>query len=59
VTTLYRRDGPAPSIALAIGSLFPFRPHGKRYTEEQLTAMRGGLTVEKYRAKFLKKWGKR
>jgi hypothetical protein len=29
------------------------------YTEEQLTAMRGGLTVEKYRAKFLKKWGKK
>jgi hypothetical protein len=27
------------------------------YTEEQLTAMRGGLT--KYRAKFLKKWGKK
>jgi hypothetical protein len=26
------------------------------YTEKQLTAMRGGLTVGKYRAKFLKKW---
>jgi hypothetical protein len=34
------------------------RPKRITYTEEQLTAMRGGLTVEKYRAKFLKKWGK-
>jgi hypothetical protein len=32
------------------------RPKRITYTEEQLTAMRGGLTVEKYRAKFLKKW---
>ena len=28
------------------------------YTEEQLTAMRDWLTEEKYRAKFLRKWGK-
>jgi hypothetical protein len=35
------------------------RPQRIVYTEEQLTAMRGGLTVEKYRAKFLKKWGKK
>jgi hypothetical protein len=35
------------------------RPKRIAYTEEQLTAMRGGLTVEKYRAKFLKKWAKK
>ena len=29
------------------------------YTEEQLTAMRGGLTVEEYRRKMIRKWGKR
>jgi hypothetical protein len=32
------------------------RPKRITYSEEQLTAMRGGLTVEKYRAKFLQKW---
>jgi hypothetical protein len=36
------------------------RPKRIVYTEEQLTTMRGGgPTVEKYRAKFLKKWGKK
>ena len=29
------------------------------FTEEQLTAMRGGLTVEEYRWKTIRKWGKR
>ena len=29
------------------------------YTEEQLTAMRGGLTVEQWRRKIIRKWGKR
>jgi hypothetical protein len=29
------------------------------YTEEQLTAMRGGLTAEQYRRKTIRKWGKR
>jgi hypothetical protein len=29
------------------------------YTEEQLTAMRGGLTVEQWRRKIVRKWGKR
>lgn len=29
------------------------------YTEEQLTAMRGGLTAEEYRWKMIRKWGKR
>jgi hypothetical protein len=29
------------------------------HTEEQLTAMRGGLTVERYRQKIMRKWGKR
>jgi hypothetical protein len=27
------------------------------YTEEQLTAMRGGLTVEEWRRKIIRKWG--
>jgi hypothetical protein len=40
-------------------SLSPFCPRGKRYTEEQFTAMSGGMTVEKYRAKFMRKWGKK
>jgi hypothetical protein len=35
------------------------RPSRIIYSEEQLTAMRGGLTVEKYRAKFLRKWGRK
>ena len=26
------------------------------YTEEQLTAMRGGLTLEEYRLKTIRKW---
>ena len=29
------------------------------FTEEQLEAMRGGLTVEQYRRKTFRKWGKR
>jgi hypothetical protein len=29
------------------------------FTEEQLTVMRGGLTVEEYRRKTIRKWGKR
>ena len=29
------------------------------FTEEQLEAMRGGLTVEQYRLKTIHKWGKR
>jgi hypothetical protein len=29
------------------------------YTEEQLTAMRGGLTAEEYRLRFIRKWSKR
>ena len=29
------------------------------FTEEQLAAMRGGLTVEEYRWKTIRKWGKR
>ena len=29
------------------------------FTEEQLEAMRGGLTVEQYRWKTIRKWGKR
>jgi hypothetical protein len=29
------------------------------YAEEQLTAMRGGLTAEQYRWKTIRKWGKR
>jgi hypothetical protein len=28
------------------------------FTEEQLEAMRGGLTVEQYRWKTVRKWGK-
>ena len=28
------------------------------YTEEQLTAMRGGLTVEHYRQKMIRRWAK-
>lgn len=28
------------------------------FTEEQLAAMRGGLTVEQYRRKTLRKWGR-
>jgi hypothetical protein len=28
------------------------------YTDEQLTAMRGGLTVEQYRRKTIRKFGK-
>ena len=35
------------------------RPRRITYTEEQLAAMRGGLTVEKYRANFMRKWGKK
>ena len=27
------------------------------FTEEQLTAMRGGLTAEEYRWKLIRKWG--
>jgi len=29
------------------------------YTEEQLTAMRGGLTAEEYRWTLIRKWMKR
>jgi hypothetical protein len=29
------------------------------YTEEQLAAMRGGLTVEQWRRKIVRKWGRR
>jgi hypothetical protein len=29
------------------------------FTEEQLAAMRGGLTVEQWRRKIIRKWGKR
>jgi hypothetical protein len=29
------------------------------FTEEQLTAIRGGLTVEQWRRKIIRKWGKR
>ena len=29
------------------------------FTDEQLTAMRGGLTVEQWRRKIIRKWGKR
>jgi len=29
------------------------------FTEEQLTAMRGGLTVEEYRLKTIRKWVRR
>jgi hypothetical protein len=29
------------------------------FTAEQLTAMRGGLTVEQYLRKTIRKWGKR
>jgi hypothetical protein len=28
------------------------------FTQEQLTAMRGGLTAEEYRWKTIRKWGK-
>jgi hypothetical protein len=28
------------------------------FTEEQLTAMRGGLTAEEYRWRLIRKWGK-
>jgi hypothetical protein len=28
------------------------------FTEEQLTAMRGGLTAEEYRWKTIRKWGR-
>jgi hypothetical protein len=34
------------------------RPRRIVYTEEQLTSMRGGLTVEKYRATFMRKWSR-
>jgi hypothetical protein len=52
-----KRPTPSPT---RFGLVYaPFRPRGNRYSEEQLTAMRGGLTVVKYRARFLKKWGKR
>jgi hypothetical protein len=27
------------------------------FTEEQLTAMRGGLSAEEYRGKLIRKWG--
>ena len=27
------------------------------FTEAELTAMRGGLTAEEYRLKFIRKWG--
>ena len=27
------------------------------FTEAELTAMRGGLTAEEYRRKFIRKWG--
>ena len=27
------------------------------FTEAKLTAMRGGLTAEEYRRKFIRKWG--
>jgi hypothetical protein len=40
------------SIPRERGSKVPF-------TEEQLTAMRGGLTVEQWRRKIIRKWGKR
>ena len=29
------------------------------FTEEELTAMRGGLTAEEYRLKLIGKWSKR
>jgi hypothetical protein len=29
------------------------------YTEAQLTALRGGLTAEEYRLRFVRKWGKK
>jgi hypothetical protein len=29
------------------------------FTEEQLTAMRGGLSAEEYRRKTIRKWGGR
>jgi hypothetical protein len=29
------------------------------FTEKQLTALRGGLTVEQYRRKIIRKWDKR
>jgi hypothetical protein len=35
------------------------RGGSKGFTEEQLTAMRSGLTAEQYRRKTLRKWGKR
>ena len=35
------------------------RPGKIPVTEEQLTAMRGGLTVEQWRRKIVRKWGKR
>jgi hypothetical protein len=39
------------SIPRERGSKVPF-------TEEQLTAMRGGLTVGQWRRKIIRKWGK-
>jgi hypothetical protein len=35
------------------------RPKRPAYTEEQLIAMRGGLTVEEYTRRFMRKWGKK
>jgi hypothetical protein len=35
------------------------RPGKVPFTEEQLAAMRGGLTVEQWRRKVIRKWGKR
>ena len=36
----------------------PSRGGGRvAFTEAELTGMRGGLTAEKYRLKFVRKWG--
>ena len=38
-------------------SISPQRGGGKvHFNEEQLTVMRGGLTVEEYRLKLIRKW---
>jgi hypothetical protein len=59
--TLEERLALAREIAARTPSRFITIPRDRGggkvyYTEEQLTAMRGGLTVEQYRLKMIRKW---
>jgi hypothetical protein len=63
-TTLEERLALAREIAARTPPRFIEIPRerggGKiHYTEEQLKAMRGGLTAAQYRRKTIRKWGKR